>query len=206
MTREQRPSLDGDSALQGAVSVDFGPQWVLGLASLKRTGNDIALAADETVRAEVAEALGLLACGSLAIDARLELLSRGRWHLTGTLHATVTQRCIVTLEHVEEQISEPLNTIFDPALGSDAGEVRNEAGAVDVSLQDADIEPIVDERLDIGRVVVETLVVAVNPYPRVSDARLEHLSSPPGAPADDDDTGSTTSPFAVLKSLQQGGD
>jgi uncharacterized metal-binding protein YceD (DUF177 family) len=168
---------------------NFGPAWSVPVAvgDIPETGLALTLAADERARGSVAKLADLRALPRL--EAKFELARHGRdgLHVVGTLSATVGLTCVVTLDPIENEIEESIDLIFAPGAGSIA-EVRG--GMEDVAL-DAP-EPLTGGVVDLGAIATESLVLAIDPYPRKPGAVLE---VPPVA----DDS---NHPFAALAGLK----
>lgn len=170
--------------------------WSHRLADVAERGLEVRRVATDQERAEVAAALELLACERLEVIYRLRPIIAGRYAMTGTLVADVTQACVVTLEplaeHIEEQFDEefwPPEQLPQPGSGLEA---EQEALAVTIA------EPIESGRLEVGRVVYERLGTALDPYPRKSGAEIDPqaVKAAAGTPA--------PGPFAALAKLKKG--
>lgn len=155
------------------------------------TGRCFELAADEAARTAIAKSAGLRALPRL--EAAFEVARRGdRLHVAGRVSASVGQVCVVTLEPVDNEIDEPIDLVFvtaAPAAAEGSGK-----GVVEVSPDDGpEIEPLVNETVDLGAIATEFLLLGIDPYPRKPDAVFD-------APAPDDPS---THPFAALASLRK---
>lgn len=151
-------------------------------------------APDELAR--VARALDLLDCPGLAAEYAISPAASGRYRLSGRLRAEVVQACVVTLEPVASTIEESFEAMFWPPEDMpqpQGGEVAMDEGP--------EPEPLVAGRIGVGRVVFECLAMAIDPFPRTSDARLEQHAAEPAAGAAAD----AASPFAVLATLKSRG-
>jgi uncharacterized metal-binding protein YceD (DUF177 family) len=165
--------------------------WEHRLEDIPAAGLTIERVADAAERQRVAAALDLNALNTFSARYQITPLSLSRYKLTGELNADIEQTCVVTLEPVTAAIGEsyaatywPPETMPEPA-----------AGQVDLNAAEPDPEPIVDGRIDVGRVIFESLAAAIDPFPRRPGAKFD---GPLTAP-----TGSTPeSPFAVLASLK----
>jgi hypothetical protein len=105
--------------------------------------------------------------------------------VTGTVEAVVTQICTVSLDPFEAPVSEPVDVTFtDGAIPT-----GNDAEDVDVP------DPIVNGRIDFGRLTAEFLAMGLDPYPRKPGVTFE------SAGADPEDA-----PFAGLAALRGGKD
>jgi uncharacterized metal-binding protein YceD (DUF177 family) len=124
--------------------------------------------------------------------------------LDGTIHAKVTQTCVVSLQPVPAAISETIAVNFAEEAAEDAGEVE-----VAYDLDDAP-EPIIHGRIDIGEAVAQQLALALDPYPRAPDAEIPAAyvgdATPPAegtSVAGQEPEGTTpVNPFSVLGKLK----
>jgi uncharacterized metal-binding protein YceD (DUF177 family) len=131
----------------------------------------------------------------LAANASLDVTpqSGGRFHVTGRVRARVGQTCVVTLDPIESDIDEAIDLIFAPPEQiPQLSDLVDEAAESEVEIPDPP-EPIENGVIDLGRLATDALFLAVDPYPRRSDAVFE----PPVETADPEDH-----PFAALKALQ----
>jgi hypothetical protein len=166
------------------------------VAQIPETGLHRAFEASEAARAAMAEIVGLREIISAAASFDLKLKSGGRVHVTGGVRARIGQTCVVTLDAIENEIDEPVDLMFAPpeqipslaALTEEAA--QNEEGEVSDPP-----EPIVNGAIDLGRLATDVLFLAIDPYPRRSDAVFE-------GPAEMLDP--ADHPFAALKALQTG--
>lgn len=102
--------------------------------------------------------------------------------VTGTVSATVTQVCTVSLDPFESTVSEPVEVAFtdtDILVGTDA--------------EDADVpDPIVGNRIDFGTLTAEFLALGLDSYPRKPGIAFTPVTE------DDDEA----SPLGVLRTLR----
>lgn len=136
------------------------------------------------IRGVEAERLGLLAIDCLQFDASVSGDGGGvslRVHFT----ADVVQSCVVTLDPVRSRIDEGIELCYAP---SEEAHLGAKGSFVD-PLKENGPEPLVNGSIDVGRVVMEHLLLALDPYPRRSGAKFKFQDS-----FDD----SSTSPFALL--------
>lgn len=170
--------------------------------SLPQDGTDVFIDADAAQRAALASELGLEAVKSLSAHYRVTRSGRDGALLRGRLKGTVTRQCVVTLEPFDAEISEPVEVLF----ASEAESARKQAewtaayasddeAAIAALGQTDPPDPIVDGRIDAGRVTVEFLALSLDPYPRKPGAAFEA----PGAP----ETPESNSPFAALAQLKE---
>jgi uncharacterized metal-binding protein YceD (DUF177 family) len=154
---------------------------------IPETGRRVELAADESVRATLAEAAGVNALTRL--DAVFELSRRGRGglHVVGAVTATVRQTCVVTLEPISNEVSEEIDLVFAPAGAQATARTEHLMDAGDLP------EPIVEGVIDLGAVATEFLILGIDPYPRKPGAVFEAPQS----------AGRETTPFAALSALKK---
>jgi hypothetical protein len=144
--------------------------------------------ADEATRKAIARFLGLENLSRLS--ARLELHA---WfdgaEIAGEMTAELTRLCGLTLEPFEVRLDEPMKLRALP-VGS-AHAPPPPAGEVDLELEEEDPpEMCAAEALDLGELTVQTLALALDPFPRKPGAVFEA----PARRAED-------SPFGVLAHL-----
>jgi uncharacterized metal-binding protein YceD (DUF177 family) len=83
----------------------------------------------------------------------------------------------------------------------DRGNRKRGGGEELVSVDEDDPPELVDEgRIDLGELVVEQLVLALNPYPRAEGADFD---AKVWGNEEDDDVVSGSNPFAALKKLEK---
>lgn len=163
--------------------------WSHGTTEIPERGLKRSLAATEEERAALANALDILSCDALEATYQIMPVTGGSYRLEGDLDAAVKQACIVSLEPVARRVAESFSVEFRREVADDSS-----AGDVEV-LAAAEVEPIEDDRIDVGRIVYETLSAGLDPYPRRDDAEFQWTD--PKASADN--------PFAMLKKLKDPG-
>jgi uncharacterized metal-binding protein YceD (DUF177 family) len=143
----------------------------------------------QTITATAAERAALAALNDLVeikeLRAEFIVNRSGRGvQVEGTVHAEVTQTCVVTLEPFPVTIDEEVDVRF-----AHASERRPRSDADTVALDAIDPpDPIVDGRIDLGALAAEFLALALDPYPRKPGAEF----MPPTLEDDGD------SPFSEL--------
>lgn len=120
---------------------------------------------------------------------------RGGLRASGEVTAELTQECVVTFEPVFQKLKEPIDRVFLPGQRP---EIDHEQGAeVFVDLDGEDLPDWYHgPELDLTDLLVETIALAINPYPRKPGAEL-----PPEAV----DESVEPSPFAALAALKSTG-
>jgi hypothetical protein len=160
-------------------------------------GTRVTVQADAATREALAEALDLLACehitGTFEVSG-----SAKRVHVKGTVTARVQYRCIVTLEPFWDTVSEAVDVIYtdtpspavaSPALGSLSKAMT--ANEIELALDGADEEPLVDGIVDLGALTQEFFALGLSLYPRRPDAEFQAAALDP-----------EPHPFAALEALK----
>jgi hypothetical protein len=157
------------------------------------TGLHRDLEADEATRAAMAEIAGLREIKSARASFDLARRSGGRVHVAGRLQARIGQTCVVTLDPIENDIDEEVDLIFAPSEQiPEIAEPVDDSGDEVVQVAEQP-EPFENGIIDLGRLAVDMLYLAIDPYPRKEGAVFE----PQVADADPEDH-----PFAALRTLR----
>jgi uncharacterized metal-binding protein YceD (DUF177 family) len=166
-------------------------KWSIAAGEIAGTGLKEERRATPEERKAVAAALDILSCEDLTASYEIKPLPGGRFRLDGEVEARVTQACVVTLEPVPAVVRERFSVEFRPdgEPAEAAAEGEREVFAAD------DIETIRDGRIDSGRIVLEYLSAALDPYPRTPGAEFEWRD--PVAER------SASGPFAALAKLKR---
>lgn len=165
--------------------------WKHDTRAIPEAGLPVTRNATAEERAAVAAAMDLLACAGLVARYEITPAAANRFVLKGTVDVTVTQTCVVTLEDIERRYSAPLDLEFWPA------ETLADEADGDIDPLGADREPIEDGRIDVGRIVYEELVSAIDPFPRRDGAAVDW---------EDKEGAARTHPFAQLARLKRNED
>lgn len=126
----------------------------------------ISLEANEAERAEIAQRLDLIELKSFAFGAKLASVAGGI-KATGHVKAHVVQRCAATDLAVPAQINEPFDLRF---LRNLDGDISADEIEVEISSDECDLLPLENERIDIADAAVQSLSLALDPFPRHPDA------------------------------------
>ena len=140
---------------------------------------------DKVECAAIAERLDILSIESMTADLELFRDLTGDVNMVGRIVADVIQACVVTLEPVGQHIDTPIYQRFSARPEEDEGDDEDP------------VEPIVEDTIEVGDVIVQNLALALDPYPRAPDAEFEEV---------DDEAGKPTGPFAVLAALRDDGE
>ncbi len=150
---------------------------------------DFDISPDANEAAAAARLLGVRALRKLRLAGSLTRLPGGGWQLDAALGATAVQSCVVTLDPVTTRIDQPVRQLWLPEAAPRSAEI-----VIDPDEED-EIEPLGD-RIDLGRVALEALALALPAYPRKPGATLAPAAEDP---ADDE---AAPNPFAALQALR----
>ena len=122
------------------------------------------IGADETERRRLAGRFRLETIDRLKAAVTLQRRA-GIIHAEGEIDAAVVQACVVTGEPIPAKLRAPFHVryVADPFAKSGDEEVE-------LMAEDCDTLPIEDGKIDIGELAAETLVLALDPYPRSTQA------------------------------------
>jgi uncharacterized metal-binding protein YceD (DUF177 family) len=124
----------------------------------------ISLGANQAERAALATRFGLIELIHLSAEAEVRRQGEAV-HASGRLRAEVTQSCVATGVPVPEQVEEHFDVEFRPQPVAGPGEEE-----IELSESELDIIFYEGSAVDLGEAVAESLSLALNPYPRSSDA------------------------------------
>lgn len=172
------------------------PEASIRLDSMPPAGRELKLSVAEEDRRKVAEALGVSEVQSL--DVALNAVKfRGGMRVTGRLSAVVVQPSVVTLEPVRQEIAEPIDRVFLP--GGEKSFAGPAGAEIFVDLEGEDLpDHFEGPEADLSGLIIETLALALDPYPRAEGESLESLGL--------DQADVDESPFARLKALKKADD
>jgi uncharacterized metal-binding protein YceD (DUF177 family) len=158
-------------------------------------GRSLDVSLDEPTRAVLADQLQISAVESF--EAKLTVAPlRGGIRALGRLRARIVQPSVVTFEPVAQDIDEPIDRVFLP----DAQDHHPTPGSeVFVDLEDEDFPDHIDgPEVDLSALLIESLALAIDPYPRLAGESLDAL----GLNGD----GIASGPFATLGKLKKSTD
>jgi uncharacterized metal-binding protein YceD (DUF177 family) len=128
-------------------------------------GRRIAIEADDAARARIAARLGLVALDRFALTAEVRAVAGGI-AATGAVEADVVQSCAATDLPVPATLREAFDLRFLREV--ETGDAADEE--IEISGEDCDILPLDGDRIDLGEAAVQTLSLALDPFPRHPDA------------------------------------
>ena len=158
---------------------------------------ELRITADERQRTALAKLWDILGVEALSAELKLRRWKKDGVKVFGTVHAEVTQACVVTLDPVPEVIDEEFDELFAPEGSALARIPANDQGEIMIDPDGPDIpETFIGDTIDVGAVVSEIVAMALDPYPRKPD--VEFGGHVQGGAIEE----KKPSPFAVLKNLK----
>ena len=152
-------------------------------------GKTMTLKADEAARAGIAARLGLVALDRFETTAAVRAIAGGLG-VRGTMTADYVQSCAATDLPVPASIVEA----FDLKYLRETP-IKDVADDIELGSEEIDILPLEHDRVDLGQVAVETLSLALEPYPRHPDA--DRILAEKGILSEEQ-----AGPFAALAALR----
>ena len=149
--------------------------------------------ADEAERGALAVRFGLISIEALSADATIRREGM-RIRAEGKLSGRAVQSCVATGDPIKARVDERFSLRFDPE-----GEVADEELELDEA--DLDILPHDGSAIDLGEAVAQSFAIALDPFPRVSDADQRLRAAGVLAEEEAERLRTEASPFAALKGL-----
>lgn len=134
------------------------------LDTLGTAPRSLSIEADEAECAALARRFGLIAIDLLKADLSVARTDDGA-ALTGRLNGCVVQACVASAAPVRTEISEPIAILFRAPPGQAPPDEEIELGESDM-----DVMFITGGAIDAGEAVAQSLALALDPFPRASDA------------------------------------
>lgn len=160
----------------------------LPLSDLNRSSVRMSIKAEIDELPALADRLGVLSVISLEAFMTVRRTD-SRLRVNGTFQAVLEQVCVVSLDPfhnaAEGEIEEEFLLTDDP----DSPEVDLDADAITV-------EPFSGNEIDLGEIVVQNLLLVIDPHPRAKGADLIDLEYDPAQ------FGSADNPFSALRKLK----
>jgi uncharacterized metal-binding protein YceD (DUF177 family) len=135
--------------------------------------------------AAIAARLKLVALSEFVAEIYVFRELSGDVSIFGDLSADVTQACVVTLDPVHDSLGASVMQRYTDREDDEEAEDEDP------------VEPITEDKIEVGEVLVQNLSLALNPYPRAPGVTFE--------PVDESD-GEPSGPFAALAQLRHKGE
>jgi len=153
-------------------------------------GRAISVEADGRARAAIARRLGLVALDRFVLTADVRAIAGGIG-ARGEVSADVVQACAATDLPVPATMTEP----FDLRFLRDVDAPVGEEDEIEIGSDDLDLLPLEGDRVDLGEAAVQTLSLALDPFPRHPDA--DRILAEKGVLSEE-----AAGPFAALAKLR----
>ncbi len=156
---------------------------------------EVRLLATEAEKAAIAERLSLASLTTLS--ARLSVRrASGMVRIEGRVEAEVEQRSVVSLEPVAETVNEA----FVLELVSEEEAARRDDDEHYADPDAPEYDALEGDSVHLGEIAIQTLAMALDPYPRRADEDLADMAA--GQVEIDGDPLKPASPFSVLSGLK----
>lgn len=147
--------------------------WFLDIQTLAKSGKELKSVANDTELQTLAGQLDVASVQSCEVDWTIKPWRKSDVRVIGTLKASLTQTCSVSLEPLEAQILEEIDVRLtkDERLieGADA-----EQKEIDIDPEGRDPPELFDgRRVQLGEIAFEHLALGLDPYPRSSDVEYD---------------------------------
>ncbi|RYD45174.1 MAG: DUF177 domain-containing protein [Sphingomonadales bacterium] len=153
-------------------------------------GRTLWVEADADTRARIAKRLALVALDRFAITGDVRAIAGGIG-TKGAVQADLVQACAATDLPVPATITEP----FDLRFLRDVDAPVSEDEEIEIGSEDLDLLPLEGDRVDLGEAAVQTLSLALDPFPRHPDA--DRILAEKGVLSEE-----AAGPFAALAKLR----
>ncbi len=175
--------------------------FVLQVAKIHAAEREFTIDAGQSELKAIAARFGVLRVNALHAECKAARWRKKGVSCSGRIRALLEQSCSVSLMPVEEEIDISFRALFWPANYADKlpGGYMDDEAFTDISGDDSP-ELFENDRINFGKTVLEYFALAINPYPKTSDAEMQEFTQKTEA----EDT--KPSPFDVLKSLEDGGE
>ncbi|MBA4095115.1 MAG: hypothetical protein C0489_13650 [Candidatus Accumulibacter sp.] len=128
-------------------------------------GRTLSVEADAETRARIAKRLALVALDRFVVTGEVRAIASGIG-AKGEVQAHVVQACAATDLPVAATIVEPFDLRFLRDVDAPVGEDEE----IEIGSEDLDLLPLEGDRVDLGEAAVQTLSLALDPFPRHPDA------------------------------------
>jgi uncharacterized metal-binding protein YceD (DUF177 family) len=153
-------------------------------------GRTITVEADAGTREAIARRLGVVALDRFSLVAEIRAIAGGIG-ARGEVSADVVQACAATDLPVPATIAEPFDLRFLRDVDAPVGEEEE----IEIGSDDLDLLPLEGDRIDLGEAAVQTLSLALDPFPRHPDA--DRILAQKGVLSEE-----AAGPFAALAKLR----
>jgi hypothetical protein len=163
------------------------------VSDIPGTGRRFNITTTAEERAVLAKQLGLPDIAELTAKLLVLPFRKEGLAVDGTIHARLTQTCVVSSDDFESAVEAPVSIRFSP----DGRDLNAEFDLAELNDPEAEDPPdlLTGAAIDLGEVIREFLALALDPYPRKPGAEFAGIGEEAGL-----------SPFAALNALKNKGD
>lgn len=168
---------------------------IVKVSNLRNTANhSFHETASEAELVNLAKLYDVVSVRKMRFEGEIAPFEDDGWVLEGKLGASISQKCVITLEPVRTRIDIDVRRVFVPMPDQEEAEI-----SLDVA-DDDETEPLGRE-IDLGLLAIEALALTIPEYPRIEGAALPEVNfaAPGVAPISDEDA----KPFAGLAALKE---
>ncbi|GAA6212326.1 hypothetical protein NBRC116602_20670 [Hyphomicrobiales bacterium 4NK60-0047b] len=170
----------------------LGPiNLVIPIKDIGDSGIERTLNLDDEQKAFFIKELGLSAFDAFKCQWQLKALHKNRYRLTAEINADITQLSALSLEPVKYEINENFKTEFWPIEQNDP----DKSPELEIDYADEIIEFYEKEEFNIGQIIYENFVIAIEQFPRKEGEVFNWENN-------DTDDEEKPNPFAALKVLK----
>lgn len=168
--------------------------YAVPVGRLPEKGLTVTIEADERELSALAVVHGLEKVRALRAELHLSRWKKGGVRVRGTVKASITQNCVVTLDPVDAAINERIDALFLPDSSDLARRGEEDDGGLMLDPEGPDLpETFTGEALDAGAIAEEFFELAIDPYPRREGVALPDTPAAQAAEAE-----AARSPFSSL--------
>ena len=174
------------------------PAFPVTVTTLPKAGFPARLQADEREREAIAHFCNVSSVHALDADLLVTRWRGDGVRVSGQLHATIEQPCVISLEPVVQEIDEPVDGTYLPEASPLTRPAADTVGELVLDPEGKDVpETFNGNEIDVWEVVIEALILAIDPWPKAPGAAM--TAEEPAANAGNE----RQSPFAVLSALKK---
>ena len=148
------------------------------VARLSKNGVLVTVEADDEQRTALAVTHGLLSVETYRAELSVRAWKRNGVSVEGKVTADITQECVVTLDPLPARIDADVSAVFLPEDSKLGREGFGSGGEILIDTKGDDApETFSGDFIDVGALAEEFFGLAIDPYPRRSDAELPSVDA-----------------------------
>jgi uncharacterized metal-binding protein YceD (DUF177 family) len=137
------------------------------VARLPQAGMPFTLKADEQELQRLAQVFELVEVSAFSAEMLVKKWRKDGVRITGTVRAAIVQSCVVTLEPINANVSNEIDTVFVPENSKLSRPPVSGEGEIILDYEGPDPpETFVGDMIDVGALAQEMFGLAIDPYPR----------------------------------------